>query len=110
MAERRFVWLNANGPCVKCGSDEDLEVDHIDPSLKIDHKVWSWSDVRRSAELAKCQVLCHKCHARKTAASRPQKQHGTHSMYTSGCRCQPCRDGHAALKRDYLKRKQSIVH
>lgn len=67
MKKRRETWLAANGPCRLCGSSERLEVDHIDHSTKVDHRVWSWSDERRKAELAKCQVLCHDCHKRKTA-------------------------------------------
>jgi 5-methylcytosine-specific restriction endonuclease McrA len=65
-ADRRKAWFDANGPCVKCGSFERLEVDHIDESQKVNHRVWSWSEKRRSEELAKCQVLCYQCHLKKT--------------------------------------------
>jgi hypothetical protein len=44
-----------------------LELDHVDPALKVSHRVWSWARERREAELAKCQVLCHDCHVAKTA-------------------------------------------
>ena len=64
---RRRAWLAANGPCATCGSTERLEVDHKDPAPKVSHRIWSWSEVRRAAELAKCQVLCRKCHEAKTA-------------------------------------------
>jgi 5-methylcytosine-specific restriction endonuclease McrA len=49
-AERRAVWLKEHGPCAKCGSWEKLEVDHVDPTKKVDHKVWTWSEERRSKE------------------------------------------------------------
>jgi 5-methylcytosine-specific restriction endonuclease McrA len=62
MAKRRRVWLQANGPCVDCGSWEELEVDHVDPATKISHRIWSWSDERREAELAKCVIRCRVCH------------------------------------------------
>ena len=70
--KRRADWLKANGPCVQCGSLNDLEVDHIDPATKIHHGVWSWREDRRIAELAKCQVLCSKCHLKKTIAYRKE--------------------------------------
>jgi 5-methylcytosine-specific restriction endonuclease McrA len=65
LADRRAAWLKEHGPC-RCGSWEQLEVDHIDPAQKVDHRLWSWSKERRDAELAKCQVLCHTCHLDKT--------------------------------------------
>ncbi|MES2355581.1 MAG: HNH endonuclease signature motif containing protein [Pseudomonadota bacterium] len=65
---RRAEWLAKNGPCRKCGSSEKLEVDHVDPSQKVTHQVWTWAQERRDAELAKCQVLCSKCHRKKTIA------------------------------------------
>jgi hypothetical protein len=68
MKRRRQEWLDANGPCAQCGSSHRLEVDHIDPETKVTHTVWSWAKPRRDAELAKCQVLCHACHAEKTRA------------------------------------------
>jgi 5-methylcytosine-specific restriction endonuclease McrA len=73
LAVRRTAWLAANGPCVTCGSVEDLQVDHRDPALKVDHKVWSWSEERRAAELAKCQVLCKQCHLEKTVTESVAK-------------------------------------
>jgi hypothetical protein len=52
--------------CVRCGSVESLELDHIDPATKVHHTVWDWSPARRETELAKCQVLCPPCHIVKT--------------------------------------------
>lgn len=70
ISQRRREWLEANGPCCKCGSSDRLEVDHIDPSQKQinPRALWSLSpqNPRRIAELAKCQVLCHECHKEKT--------------------------------------------
>lgn len=68
-AKRRAAWLAKNGPCRECGSWNDLEVDHIDPSQKTNHRIWSWSEERRATELAKCQVLCGPCHKAKTVAA-----------------------------------------
>lgn len=65
MAKRRRQWFEENGPC-RCGSWTELQLDHIDESTKVSHKIWSWSNRRREAELEKCQVLCRNCHERKT--------------------------------------------
>lgn len=62
----REEWFAKNGPCVKCGSSKDLQVDHVDSTKKVTHRVWSWSKIRREAELAKCQVLCAECHRDKS--------------------------------------------
>ena len=70
----RDKWLLENGPCQKCGSWDNLEVDHIDPSTKdplvgypCPQSFWTWSPERRAVELAKCQVLCTNCHKIKTS-------------------------------------------
>lgn len=72
VSTRRKKWLNRNGPCVICGSWRKLEVDHIDPSEKVyeSARIWSLSQPKREAELAKCQVLCHRHHAEKTNRER----------------------------------------
>jgi 5-methylcytosine-specific restriction endonuclease McrA len=68
MLKRRQDWLTDNGPCVDCGSEDDLEVDHRDFTQKVTHRVWSWSAARRAAELDKCVVRCAPCHVIKTNA------------------------------------------
>lgn len=65
MAERRAAWFRSRR-CVDCGTDEDLELDHADPTQKTSHRVWSWSKERREAELSKCVARCESCHARKS--------------------------------------------
>ena len=87
MERRRTAWIEANGPCRYCGSSEDLEVDHVDPATKVSSKFWHWSAERRSMELAKCQVLCRVCHAKKTAQEWRTLRtnpipHGTDSGYS----------------------------
>ena len=39
LARRRKAWFDLNGPCIKCGSWDDLELDHINPKDKIDHRI-----------------------------------------------------------------------
>ena len=92
IAQRRDEWLIANGPCVECGSWENLQIDHKDPNTKVSHRIWSWAKERREAELAKCQAMCEKCHNKKSAEEkRKPVSHGTHCAYASGCRCPACR-------------------
>lgn len=103
-ARKRAEWF-AGKVCVKCGSDQDLQMDHIveeekDGHIKaVSHNVFSWSKAKREAELAKCQVLCEPCHQEKTAAwYAARREHGTATMYRY-CKCQVCRDGHSARRR-----------
>ncbi len=65
MAQRRLEFF-VDKCCVICGSIEDLELDHKDPTQKVTHRIWSWSLKRRETELAKCQVLCKIHHIQKT--------------------------------------------
>lgn len=69
---QRAAWF-ADKVCAHCGSREELELDHIDPALKVSHKIFGWAPARRDAELAKCQPLCHRCHKVKTKAQRRLK-------------------------------------
>lgn len=70
MKAARRKWFKENGPCQQCGSDQNLELDHINPEEKVCHTVWSWTPMRRALELKKCQVLCRSCHRKKTALNR----------------------------------------
>lgn len=92
---RRLDWF-ADKVCAHCGSKNNLELDHIDPADKVTHKIWSWSDARRSEELAKCQALCESCHKKKTS----QEQRKTYCIRghllsegyvtASGRQCRQC--------------------
>jgi hypothetical protein len=87
-----------------CGTGEDLQLDHRDPSKKVDHKIWSWSQERRAAELEKCQILCASCHWKKTLKSdRKRAEHGSGQIYQLGCRCQRCKEWKSANDREYRK-------
>lgn len=104
-AKRRAEYLRGKS-CIICSSTENLEVDHIDPSSKISHNVWSWSEARREEELDKCQILCQVHHFEKTAAA--VIKHGTLSRYRDGCDCDDCSEGaKEAMRLDNLKRKES---
>ena len=59
-------------PCVECGEDNPvlLEFDHLNPKTKkkaIARMLTSNAWVAIAKEIAKCQVLCVKCHRLLTA-------------------------------------------
>lgn len=90
LRKRRAEYLS--GKSCRCGSTTSLEVHHVDPTKKVDHRIWSWSRARLEHELAKCSILCSACHLKETvkALLRPMT-HGTNRGYNSGCRCGPCK-------------------
>lgn len=93
LAGKRMTWLQDHGPCAQCGSWDRLELDHIDPAQKVTHRVWSLAKPARDAELAKCQVLCSRCHKEKhrLLTAKPLV-HGTSNGYQKHrCRCDACR-------------------
>lgn len=118
LAARRDAWLAATGPCFRCGSWERLEIDHVDPAVKVTAAVWSWAPERRDAELAKCQVLCEDCHRRKTtreahssweSSTEPHRgpaAPGTTGAYRRGCRCVDCCRAQSRYKAAYRARQQ----
>ena len=87
--KRRTMFFE-NKYCVKCGSVKNLELDHVDPTKKTSHKIWSWSKERFNSEIVKCQILCESCHKEKTKLWYfNQRQHGR-TWYHYGCRCSIC--------------------
>jgi len=101
-ARRRREFFEGQS-CSRCGSLEDLEIHHEDPSKKESHKIWSWSEQRRNKELEKCAVLCHDCHKKISDESmRTEWEHGIPYGYrTRGCRCDECRAAHREYMREY---------
>lgn len=100
--------------CSVCGTTEELEFDHIDPSTKvisisnaIRQECWSWNKL--VIELDKCQLLCHTHHIEKSQRNKEFKgghnkilrpAHGTAKKYGElKCRCHKCR----SWKRLYRK-------
>jgi 5-methylcytosine-specific restriction endonuclease McrA len=103
--QRRRDWLFLNGPCRHCGSWDELDVDHVDPTEKeIESNVlWRGAAARRAAELAKCQVLCKICHRIKHAPP-----HGSVGRYQGlGCRCDLCRGASAAARKAARKAERA---
>jgi hypothetical protein len=110
MQVRRNSWLEKNGPCVDCGSFKKLEVHHEDKTKKVTHRLWSWSEKRRLEELAKCCVLCKRCHQRRTSRDRRSHlKHGMRGLYKLGCRCDLCRWANAEHNRKRRARLKAQV-
>lgn len=108
MAQRRATFFSDKS-CARCGSTEDLELDHIDPGQKVTHRIWSWAPDKFNEEAAKCQVLCFGCHRLKTRLERlPRRmvRHGTKIMYSRplGCRCDDCKEANNEINRRYKVR------
>ena len=59
--------------CRKCGSTQDLEVDHIIPDFE-----------GGSGAVENLQVLCHTCHMKKTQseAARARSQYRQNGLYS----------------------------
>lgn len=107
LRKRRDTWLLENGPCRGCGSLDDLEVDHIDPTtkeLKPTH-IWSRRKDIRKAELAKCQVLCRACHNAKSRVALVRLTHGkAHTYKNRGCRCELCKIAYSSWRKKRYQR------
>ena len=61
--------LRLGGKCNKCGSKDNLQFDHIDPSTKsfaIAKYIASCFEKKFEEEIIKCQLLCEECHKKKT--------------------------------------------
>ena len=109
-AERRAAFFRGKR-CVRCGGAKRLELDHIDPSKKVSHNIWSWSEPKREAEIAKCQVLCRPCHEQKTARDmRYGLTHGTeHGYRRYRCRCAHCKAAHSREMAKYRRRMRAKI-
>ncbi len=107
--QRRRAEFFSDKNCLKCGSVERLELDHVDRATKVTHSIWSWSESRRLTEIAKCQVLWHDCHWEKTKVDLGYGlQHGTSNGYSYyKCRCDLCKGAAVQKNRDYRTRKRA---
>lgn len=103
-ASRARMREHLGGKCVVCGTTDDLEIDHIDPS----QKSFNPAALRRPwaetvAELAKCQLLCEACHKAKHAA-----KHGSVKRYQKGCRCELCVEFVRRYQREWKRHQRAI--
>ena len=65
---REILIEKLGGKCVECGCTEALEFDHIDPSTKSFNIASGYTKPKDIllGEVAKCQLLCNKCHIEKS--------------------------------------------
>jgi hypothetical protein len=95
------------GKCARCGTTENLEFDHIDPSTKVfaisAELSRAWAALVQEA--SKCQLLCKPCHVAK-GEDRPELKHGTYYVYWYWtCRCDPCKAANASKSADLRAKK-----
>lgn len=99
--KRRQTYFK-NKVCANCGSTVRLELDHINPKMKITNRIWSWSKIRQQRELNKCQVLCQQCHKDKHTA-----KHGSFSRYARHkCRCKKCVTFYSKKRKSWKSRNK----
>ena len=106
--ERRNEFLEMlGGMCVECGTTENLEFDHIDPSTKTMNmgRMLNVSKQRALEELKLCQLLCKEHHIEKGHLNGDQKQvpHGGGKTGKKSCYCDLC----APLNRAYARERRS---
>jgi hypothetical protein len=85
---------------------------HFDPFDKVAHRVWSWTPAKRDAELAKCIILCRRCHQdHHRAADRQQFCKNGHEFTDANTYVKPstgrreCRTCKAQYAKDYVAKK-----
>lgn len=99
------------GACARCGADEDLDFDHVDPGTKVRNvsAATNWSLERFVAEVDKCQLLCRACHIAKSIENGDlhRVDHGGGARGRRGCKCDPCRERSNAYSRELKARKKT---
>lgn len=81
---KREVISYLGGKCVKCGSEENLEFDHINPEEK-EYNIANMCSINKKDlynELDKCQLLCHSCHREKTNKEISKQQEGENNSFS----------------------------
>ena len=107
---RQLILDYLGGDCAQCGSTEDLETDHIDPSTKCFSINKRMSLKNNKDEIDKCQLLCNTCHTAKTSAERTGFTHGSaYGWQKARCACIECE---SRKRSDYDKKnaKRRLIH
>ena len=97
--QRADFYARLGGVCAVCGTDENLQIDHVDRKKKSFNigRLWPAKDLPKAyKELKKCQLLCEPHHVEKTAREQREDRSGT---FTHGtvyawmkvkCGCDEC--------------------
>lgn len=75
LQRRAYALEFLGGKCAVCGSTENLEIDHKDPTQKSFPISRPPSEKAFRKELTKCQLLCHTCHSKKSAQEHSGEGH-----------------------------------
>ena len=68
---RQIIYEQCGCKCCKCGSQENLEFDHINPALKTSKQSFLSVGKRDLLnQIDNIQVLCHNCHKAKSTAQK----------------------------------------
>lgn len=115
--ERRAIGLERlGGKCVKCGSADGLEFDHIDRSAKTmsTARMTMVSMTKFLEELSRCQILCADCHRAKTLIdldrASAKTTHGTLSALRY-CKpiCALCREAKNKYSREWKRKVRASL-
>lgn len=103
---RAYAIAKLGGKCVRCGSTEDLQFDHIDRSTKVTEitRMFTFARAKLDAELEKCQLLCKPCHLQKTFHEDVVHASQTHGTLTALKYCKPICDTCRTFRREYHQR------
>lgn len=98
------------GECVKCGSKDNLEFDHIDKNKKSYDISKGMSLKKHKDEIDKCQLLCNTCHIEKTVKENSGIAHGSvYAWMKAKCECSICLDNKRVWQDNKnLKRRKSV--
>ncbi len=109
---RNEMVLALGSKCVRCGSVDGLQIDHIDRTKKMMNveRMTFVKAERRQKELENCQLLCQDCHTIKTVTEdlgRKFAEHGDQTMYRHyKCRCDKCKEGQRIRNKKYRSKSR----
>jgi len=67
---RKLIYEALGNKCVECGSTSNLEIDHINPSLKENRISPLAQGLSKTLTDDNLQLLCHSCHTKKSKYQR----------------------------------------
>ena len=69
-SRRKLIYEALGNKCVECGSTSNLEIDHINPSLKENRISPLGQGLSKTLKDDNLQLLCHCCHTKKSKYQR----------------------------------------